>query len=871
MEKNRLDKGNEVILPVNLEQEMKDAYLDYSMSVIVSRALPDVRDGLKPVHRRILYGMNGLGVYHDKAYKKCAGIVGEVMGKYHPHGDSAIYDSLVRMAQDFSMRYPLVDGQGNFGSVDGDSAAAMRYTEARMSKMSSDILKDIEKNTVDFRPNYDDSLQEPIVLPAKLPNLLINGSDGIAVGMATKIPPHNINEIISGTIATIESMDDNGEISITNEELMDNHITAPDFPTGGIIHGILGVRQAYTTGRGRVVVRAKCSIEESPRGGRDAIIITEIPFQVNKTNLIEKIVELVKLKKVEEIADIRDESDRRGMRLVIELKRGTVSPQAVLNTLYKHTQLQNTFGVNMIALVDGRPQTLTLREILKHFINHRHEVVVRRTQYDLELAEKRAHILEGLLKALDHIDEVIKTIRASKSRDEALHGLMEKFELSEIQSKAILEMQLQRLTGLEREKLENEYKELTETIAGYNEILGNRNLRMQIIKDELLEIQETYGDERNTEIEFSGEEFTVEDLIPEEDVVVSITHEGFIKRASVTEFRTQNRGGRGAKSAKAKNEDFVEHIFVASSHGYIMFFTNLGRCHWLRVFSIPPAAKSSRGRAIVNMIEFQEGEQIAAIQTVRKFDDESYVVMATRNGTVKKTALSAYSNIRKGGVNAITIRDDDALVEAKISDGNQDIIIGTHNGMAIRFHESKLRAMGRTATGNRGIRLGSGDFVVGMVITVSEGKTLLVVTDKGYGKRTFITHDPNEERTEDDNDIYRKINRGGKGVRTLKTNDKVGNILTIMEGNDEEDLMIITESGIAIRIHVKNISTIGRNTQGVRLINLLDGDRVSDCARIPKQDEEEEESNENDETVVDENSSEESTSNEENSLQEEQE
>ncbi|MCC7429890.1 DNA gyrase subunit A [bacterium] len=819
---------------MNLEDEMKNSYLDYSMSVIVSRALPDVRDGLKPVHRRILFGMNGLNLYHDRAYKKCAGIVGEVMGKYHPHGDSAIYDSLVRMAQNFSMRYPLVDGQGNFGSVDGDSAAAMRYTEARMSKLAGELLKDIEKDTVNFRPNYDDSLEEPTVLPAAVPNLLLNGSDGIAVGMATRIPPHNFNEVISGTIAAIDSLDENGEVTITNEELIQNHVLAPDFPTGGIIYGIAGVREAYLTGRGKITVRAKCKIEQSSRGGgREAIIVTEIPFQVNKTTLIEKIVEIVKLKKVEEIADIRDESDREGMRLVIELKRGTVSPNSVLNTLYKHTQLQTTFGVIMLALVDGRPQVLTLRDVLKHFIDHRHEIIIRRTQFDLNIALKRAHILEGLLKALDHIDEVINTIRSSKSRDEAQTNLMEKFEFSEEQSKAILEMQLQRLTGLEREKLQNEYKVLLETIAYYREILANRALRMKIMRDELSAIREVYGDKRKTEIEMSGDEFTHEDFIAEEDVVVSITHEGFIKRSPVSEFKTQGRGGKGSFGAKTKDEDFVQHLFVASTHSYILFFTNKGRCYWLKVYEIPPTEKNARGRAIVNLVEFQPDEKIAAFLPVREFDDKHFIVMVTRKGTIKKTSLSAYSNVRKGGVIAINIREEDSLVQAALSNGKQDIIIGTHNGMAVRFDEKDARELGRNTSGMRGIRLKEGDYVIGMVVTESEGKTLLVVTDKGYGKRTFITCDPNEPKKEDDN--YRKTRRGGKGVRTMKTTEKVGNVLAILEGNDEEDLMIITEAGVVIRLHIKDISTIGRNTQGVRLIKVGEGGKVSDIARVPEQ------------------------------------
>jgi len=799
----------EKILPVTLEDEMKSSYIDYSMSVIVSRALPDVRDGLKPVHRRVLYGMHELGVAHNKAYKKSARIVGEVLGKYHPHGDTAVYDSMVRMVQPFSLRYPLVQGQGNFGSVDGDNAAAMRYTEARMSKISELMLRDLDKNTCDFAPNFDDSLQEPTVMPSYLPNLLINGATGIAVGMATNIPPHNINETINGVIAYIEDPE------ISTPDLM-KHITAPDFPTGGIIYGYEGVRSAYETGRGRVVIRAKANVE-THKNDRESIIISELPFQVNKSNLIEKIADLVRSGKITDISNLRDESDRDGMRVVIELKRDG-QPAVVLNQLFKHTQMQVTFGVIMLALVRGIPKVLTLKEMIKYYVEHRMEVLVRRTKYELESAERRAHILEGYIIALDNIDEVIKTIRSSKDAETARNNLIKKFKLSEIQAKAILDMRLQRLTGLERQKIENEYKEVIKLIERLQGILEDESKRFLIIKTELIEVRNKFGDERRTEIIHDPKEFSLEDIIAEEDVVVTISHSGFIKRIPVSGYRKQGRGGRGVTGAGTKDEDFIEHMFIASTHQYIMFFTDLGRAYWLKVHEIPEAGRAARGRSIINLLEKDKNDKITAFVTVKEYTDDRYIVMVTKNGTIKKTVLSAYANVRRGGINAINLVPGDKLMAVKLTDGNNHIIIGTKSGMAIRFEEEKVRSMGRTSTGVRGVRLSPGDEVVGFIV-VRSVSTLLVVTDKGYGKRSNI-------------EDYRITNRGGKGVKTIKAGDKNGNLMSLMEVNDKDELVIITNKGMVIRQGVKAIRVMGRNTQGVKVINLKDGDSIADIAKV---------------------------------------
>lgn len=799
----------EKILPVTLEDEMKSSYIDYSMSVIVARALPDVRDGLKPVHRRVLYGMHELGVAHNKPYKKSARIVGEVLGKYHPHGDTAVYDSMVRMVQPFSLRYPLVQGQGNFGSVDGDNAAAMRYTEARMAKISELMLRDLDKNTCDFAPNFDDSLQEPTVMPSYLPNLLVNGASGIAVGMATNIPPHNITEAINGVIAYID------EPEISTPELM-KHITAPDFPTGGIIYGYEGVRSAYETGRGRVVIRAKANVE-THKNDRESIIISELPYQVNKANLIEKIADLVRSGKISDISNLRDESDRDGMRVVIELKRDG-QPAVVLNQLFKHTQMQVTFGVILLALVRGIPKVLTLKEMIKHYVNHRMEVLVRRTRYELDAAERRAHILEGYIIALDNIDEVIKVIRASKDAETARNSLMKKFKLSEIQAKAILDMRLQRLTGLERQKIENEYKEIIKLIEKLQGILDNEDRRFTIIKTELIEVRDKFGDERRTEIIHDPKEFSLEDIIAEEDVVVTISHSGFIKRIPVSGYRKQGRGGRGVTGAGTKDEDFIEHMFIASTHQYIMFFTDLGRAYWLKVHEIPEGGRAARGRSIVNLLEKDKNDKITAFVTVKEYSDDKFLVMATKNGTIKKTVLSAYANVRRGGINAINLVPGDKLMAVKLTDGNNHIIIGTKSGMAIRFEEEKVRSMGRTSTGVRGVRLSPGDEVVGFIV-VRSVSTLLVVTDKGYGKRSNI-------------DDYRITNRGGKGVKTIKAGEKNGSLMSLMEVNDKDELVIITTKGMVIRQGVKDIRVMGRNTQGVRVINLKDGDSIADIAKV---------------------------------------
>jgi len=799
----------EKVLPVTLEDEMKSSYIDYSMSVIVSRALPDVRDGLKPVHRRVLYGMHELGLAFNKPYKKSARIVGEVLGKYHPHGDTAVYDSMVRMVQSFSLRYPLVDGQGNFGSVDGDSAAAMRYTEARMSKISELMLKDLEKNTCDFAPNFDDSLQEPTVMPSYIPTLLINGASGIAVGMATNIPPHNITEAINGVVAYID------DPSITSADLM-KHITAPDFPTGGFIYGYEGVRSAYTTGRGRVVIRAKANVE-THKNDRESIIISELPYQVNKANLIEKMAELVRAGTITDISNLRDESDRDGMRVVIELKRDG-QPSVVLNQLFKHTQMQVTFGVIMLALVKGIPKVLTLQEMIKHYVDHRMDVLIRRTKYELEAAERRAHILEGYIIALDNIDEVIKTIRASQDTETARNNLMSKFGLSEIQAKAILDMRLQRLTGLERQKIEDEYKEVIKLIERLQGILEDEVKRYLIIKTELLEVRDKFGDARRTDIIHDPKEFSLEDIIAEEDVVVTISHSGFIKRFPVSGYRRQARGGRGVSGAGTKDEDFIEHMFIASTHQYIMFFTDLGRAYWLKVHEIPDVGRAARGRSIVNLLEKDKDDKITAFVTVKEYTSDKFLVMATQNGTIKKTVLSAYANVRRGGINAINLVPGDKLIAVKMTDGNNDLIIGTKDGMAIRFEETKVRDMGRTSTGVRGIKLSPGDEVVGFIV-VRSVSALLVVTDKGYGKRSSI-------------EDYRVTNRGGKGIKTIKAGDKNGKLIALMEVNDKDELVIITTQGMVIRQGLKDIRIMGRNTQGVRVIRLKEDDSIADIAKV---------------------------------------
>lgn len=805
----------EKIVPVSLEEEMKSSYIDYAMSVIVARALPDVRDGLKPVHRRVLFGMHELGLAYNKPYKKSARIVGEVLGKYHPHGDSAVYDTMVRMVQDFSLRYPLVDGQGNFGSIDGDSPAAMRYTEARLARIADEMLRDLDKNTVDFVPNFDDTLQEPAVLPSYLPNLLVNGSSGIAVGMATNIPPHNLNEVVDGLVALIDNP------KLKPEELM-KYVKAPDFPTGGIIYGYDGVKEAYLTGRGRIVLRAKANIE-TLKNDRENIIITEIPYQVNKAALIEKIAELVREQKIDGIGNIRDESDRDGLRIVIELKRDG-QPAVTLNQLFKHTQMQVTFGVIMLALVNGVPKVLTLQQMMQHFLDHRMDVLIRRTKFDLDAAERRAHILEGYIIALDNIDAVIETIKKSRDVETAKHNLMRKFKLSEIQAKAILDMRLQRLTGLERKKIEDEYKETIKLIERLKGILESEKKRKQIIKEELLALKEKYGDERRTEIILDYKEFSLEDIIAEEDVVVTISHQGFIKRFPVSGYRRQARGGKGVTGAGTKEEDFIEHMFIASTHHFIMFFTDKGKCYWLKVHEIPEGGRAAKGRSILNLIEKDKDEKITAFVTVKEFSDDKYIVMVTEKGTIKKTVLSAYSNIRRGGINAINLVPGDRLIEAKLSDGNNDIIIGTKNGMAIRFNEKDVRDMGRTATGVRGIKLSKNDAVIGMIV-VRNATTLLVVTEKGFGKRSEI-------------EDYRLTRRGGKGVITVKTSDKNGKLIAMKEVNDGDELVIITSKGMVIRQAVGDIRVMGRNTQGVRLIKLNEDDEIADIARVIPEDEE---------------------------------
>ncbi len=808
--------NNGTIIPINIEDEMRGAYIDYSMSVIISRALPDVRDGLKPVHRRVLYGMLDLGVNWNKSYKKSARIVGEVLGKYHPHGDSSVYDTMVRMAQPWSLRYPLVDGQGNFGSVDGDSPAAMRYTEARLRRIADELLTDINKETVDFQFNFDDSLKEPTVLPAKLPNLLLNGSSGIAVGMATNMAPHNLTEVVNGITAYI----DNNDIDIS--ELME-HVTAPDFPTGGTIYGYTGVKSALETGRGRVVLRAKADIETT-KTGREQIIVTEIPYQVNKASMIEKTAGLVNEKKIEGISDLRDESDRDGMRIVYELKKDAIG-NVVLNNLYKYTQLQSSFSVNNVALVKGRPYTLNLKDLIKHFVEHRHEVVIRRTEYELKEAQKRAHILEGYLIALDNLDEVISLIRNSRDPEIAKAGLVEKFSLSEIQAKAILEMRLQRLTGLEREKIQKEYDELMELIAHLEEILANVDLRMGIIKDELAEIKDRYGDDRRTDIIHSAEDFTTEDMIPNEEMLITISHEGYVKRTLLSEYRTQGRGGVGSKGAGTKDSDFTEYLFMGMTHNYLLIFTEFGKVFWKKVWELPEGSKTSKGRPVQNLINIEPGDRIRGVINVADLKDEDYinnnfVVMCTEKGTIKKTTLEAYSRPRTNGINAITINEGDRLLEIKLTNGDNHIIIGKRSGKVVHFHESQTRAMGRNAAGVRGVRLeGEDDRVVGMVCVNREDANLLVVSEKGYGKRSAIAD-------------YRITKRGGKGVKTINITEKTGNLVAIKEVIDTDDLMIINKSGITIRISVAGLRVMGRATQGVRVIRLNEGDAISSVEKI---------------------------------------
>jgi DNA gyrase subunit A len=820
----------EKIIPINIEEEMKTAYIDYSMSVIVARAIPDVRDGLKPVHRRVLFGMQELGVNYNKPYKKSARIVGEVLGKYHPHGDTSVYDAMVRMAQNWSMRYPLVDGQGNFGSIDGDSPAAMRYTEARFQRMAGDMMDDIDKDTVDYSNNFDDTLQEPTVLPTRVPNLLVNGSSGIAVGMATNILPHNLSEVCAGVIAYIQNRD------ITTEELME-HVKGPDFPTGGQIYGIEGIGESFETGRGRIVVRGVAEIETT-KSGREQIIVTEIPYQVNKANLIAKTAELINDKRIEGISDIRDESSREGLRIVYELKRDAVA-SVILNQLFKYTYLQTSYGVNNICLVNGRPKLLGLRQLIAEFVAFRHQVVVRRTEYELRKAQERAHILEGLLIALDNLDAVISLIRGSKTPDEAKDGLMTQFALSEIQAKAILEMRLQRLTGLERDKIRAEYEEVMAFIRRCEEILGNEEMRYQIIIDETKEVKEKYGDERKTTIVAAEGELSIEDLINEEDVVITISHMGYIKRTLASEYRVQGRGGTGFRGVAARDEDFIEHLFVASTHDTMLFFTKMGKCFWLPVYQIPEGSRTSKGRAIQNMISLPPGDKVMAFIDVRSLKDEDYmnnhfVVFCTRKGVIKKTALEAFSRPRTNGIAAISINEGDELLEVKMTDGNCEVMLAVRSGRAIRFPEEKVRPMGRTAAGVRGVLLeNSNDEVVGM-ISVEKGNmesTILVVSENGYGKRSYIT-DP-----EDGEDVYRITNRGGKGVNTIKVTEKTGALIAIKSVTDNDDLMIMTEKGIAIRMSVNDIRVMGRATQGVRLINLKDNDRIASVAKAEKMDE----------------------------------
>ncbi|SHM24443.1 DNA gyrase subunit A [Myroides odoratimimus] len=811
----------EKLIPINIEEQMKSAYIDYSMSVIVSRALPDVRDGLKPVHRRVLFGMYELGIMSNRAHKKSARIVGEVLGKYHPHGDSSVYDAMVRMAQDWSMRYLLVDGQGNFGSVDGDSPAAMRYTEARMKKISEEILADIDKETVDFQLNFDDTLEEPKVMPTRIPTLLVNGASGIAVGMATNMAPHNLSEVIDGTLAYI----DNNDIEI--DELI-NYIKAPDFPTGGIIYGYEGVREAFKTGRGRVVMRAKASFEEVD--GRESIVVTEIPFQVNKAEMIKKTAEAINEKKIEGIATIRDESDRKGMRIVYVLKRDAV-PNIVLNTLYKYTQLQSSFSVNNIALVNGRPQLLDLKELISHFVDHRLDVVTRRTQFELRKAEERAHILEGLIIASDNIDEVIALIRSSSNADEARAKLIERFNLSEIQARAIVEMRLRQLTGLEQDKLRAEYEEIMKLINHLRELLASVELRMNLIKEELTEIKEKYGDERRSVIEYAGGDVSITDLIADEQVVITISHAGYIKRTPLTEYKTQNRGGVGQKSAGTRDQDFLEHMYVATNHQYMLFFTQKGKCFWMRVYEIPEGTKTSKGRAIQNLINIENDDKVKAFICTQDLKDEEYinehfVIMATKQGQVKKTPLEQYSRPRQNGINAITIKEDDELLEAKLTDGKSKVLLALRSGKLVRFDEEKTRPMGRTASGVRGITLADDkDEVIGMVSVSDLNSEILVVSENGYGKRSSL-------------DEYRETNRGGKGVKTMNITDKTGLLVSINSVTDADDLMIINKSGLTIRMKVSDLRVMGRATQGVRLINIKGNDSIAAVCKVMAEDDE---------------------------------
>jgi DNA gyrase subunit A len=824
-------REGEKIIQINIEDEMKSAYIDYSMSVIVSRALPDVRDGFKPVHRRVLYGMQDLGVMSNRPYKKSARIVGEVLGKYHPHGDSSVYDTMVRMAQEWSLRYPLVDGQGNFGSVDGDSPAAMRYTEARFKKIAEDMLEDLDKETVDFKPNFDDSLEEPTVLPTKIPNLLVNGAAGIAVGMATNMAPHNLSEVIDGIVAVI----DNKELS--DEELI-THVKAPDFPTGGIIYGYDGVRDALLTGRGRIVMRGKAEIEEV--NGREQIIVTEIPYQVNKAEMIKKIAELVNDKKIEGISDLRDESDRNGMRIVFEIKREAIA-NVVLNKLYKFSALQTSFSVNNICLVDGRPRLLNLREIIDQFILFRHDVVVRRTRYELRKAEERAHILEGLIIASDNIDEVIEIIKTSDSPDHARERLSVRFGLSEIQTRAIVDMRLRQLTGLEQDKLRSEYEDLMKLIADLKDILDKEERRMQIIKDELLEVKAKYGDARRSVIEYGASEMRMEDLIADDEVVVTISHAGYIKRTNLSEYKVQNRGGMGSKGSTTRDKDFLEHLFIATNHNYLLIFTEKGRCFWMRVYEIPEGNKLAKGRAIQNLINIPQDDKVKAYVKVQDLTDKDYInnnfiIMCTKEGVIKKTSLEAYSRPRANGINAIGIRENDELLEAKLTNGSNEIVLATASGRAIRFNESKVRPMGRNASGVRGVTLtAEHDEVIGMICVEDIFSTILVVSEKGFGKRTYL-NDP-----EDKEPVYRITNRGGKGVKTLNITDKTGKLLSIQNVVDEDDLMIITKNGVTIRMHIDTIRTMGRAAQGVKLINLKNNSEIAAIARVPRSEEEDEE------------------------------
>lgn len=825
------EKSGEKIVRINIEDEMKAAYIDYSMSVIVSRALPDVRDGLKPVHRRVLFGMQELGVSASKPHKKSARIVGEVLGKYHPHGDSSVYDAMVRMAQEWSLRYPLVDGQGNFGSVDGDSPAAMRYTEARLKRIAEELLEDLDKETVNFTANFDDSLEEPSVLPAKMPNLLVNGASGIAVGMATNMAPHNLTEVCDGIMAYIDDKD------ITVEGLM-KHISAPDFPTGGIIYGYDGVKQAFEEGRGRIVMRA-CATIETLREGKEAIIVTEIPYQVNKAEMIKKTADLVNDKKIEGITEIRDESDRNGMRIVYELRRDVI-PNVVLNKLYKYTALQTSFSVNNIALVKGRPEALNLKDMIQHFVEHRHEVVVRRTEFDLKKARERAHILEGLIIASDNIDEVIQLIRASASPDEAREKLMKRFELSDIQSRAIVEMRLRQLTGLEQDKLRAEYEEVMNHIKELESILASEERRMQIIKDEMQYLKDKYGDVRKTRIEYAANEMRIEDLIPDEEVVITISHLGYIKRTSLGEYRVQSRGGVGSRGSQTRDEDFLEHLFVATNHNYLLVFTQKGKCFWMRIFEIPEGNKTSKGRAIQNLINIEQDDKVMAYVIVKDLKDQEYlennfIVMCSKLGVIKKTTLEAYSRPRANGINAITIREGDELLEAKLTNGENEILIAVRSGRALRFNEKNVRPMGRNASGVRAIKMaGPQDAVVGMIaISDPMTQTVLVVSEKGYGKRTYL-NDP-----EDKEPVYRITNRGGKGVKTLNITEKTGNVVAIKSVTDADDLMIITKNGIIIRMHVDELRVMGRATQGVRLINLRSTDDIAAIAQVERAEDEE--------------------------------